>query len=236
MKPSENKIPRHIGIILDGNRRFAKRLMLKPWKGHEWGAKKVEALFDWCKEYGIKELTLYAFSIENFNRPKQEFNFLMNLFRKELTRMLTDKRIDNDKIKTNFVGRLYLLPKDIQELMQKNTKRAEKYNNYIINFAVAYGGRQEVIDAAKKIAEQIKKGKIDIDKINEETFSKNLYNNDDVDLVIRTGGEQRTSGFMIYQAVYAEYFFLEKYFPELNKQDIETVVTQYTSRQRRFGK
>ncbi|HLC56671.1 MAG TPA: polyprenyl diphosphate synthase [Candidatus Nanoarchaeia archaeon] len=235
MKPSENKIPRHIGIILDGNRRFAKRLMLKPWKGHEWGAKKVEALFDWCKEYGIKELTLYAFSIENFNRPKQEFNFLMNLFRKELTRMLTDKRIDNDKIKTNFVGRLYLLPKDIQELMQKNTKRAEKYNNYIINFAVAYGGRQEVIDAAKKIAEQIKKGKIDIDKINEETFSKNLYNNDDVDLVIRTGGEQRTSGFLIWQANYAELIFLDKYWPEFTKKDFAYCIEEYSKRQRRFG-
>src|SRR3989344_8760270 len=106
MKPSENKIPRHIGIILDGNRRFAKRLMLKPWRGHEWGAKKVEKLFDWCKEYGIKELTLYAFSEENFDRPKHEFNYLMDLFKKEFTKFKDDPRIKNE-MKINFIGRIY---------------------------------------------------------------------------------------------------------------------------------
>ena len=150
MESNNNKVPKHLGIIIDGNRRFSKILMMKPWMGHELGARKVEKLLDWCKELDIKELTVYAFSIENFDRPKEEFDFLMNLFRKEFTDLLTDKRIDNDKIKVNFIGRLKMFPKDLQDLFRKNMERSKTYNNYIVNFAMAYGGRAEIIDATKK--------------------------------------------------------------------------------------
>src|SRR3989344_915456 len=173
MKPTIGKVPKHIGLILDGNRTFSRRLMLKPWRGHEFGAKKVEKLFEWIKELGIKELTLYAFSIYNFNRPKEEFDYLMKLFRESFEKAIKDKRIHEDKIRINFIGRIHMFPKDVQEKMQELMEVTKKYDSYIVNFAMAYGGKTEVIDATKKIAEQIKKGKLNINEINEETFSKN---------------------------------------------------------------
>ena len=175
MKPSNNKVPKHIGIILDGNRRFSKRLMMKPWKGHEFGAKKVEKLFEWCREFNIKELTLYAFSLENFYRPKKEFCYLMNLFKKELKKLLNDKKVDKYKIKIRFIGRIHMFDKDLQKLIKKVMDKTKNYGNYIVNIAMAYGGRQEVIDAVMKIAYNLKKGRLRLEDINEEVFSKNLY-------------------------------------------------------------
>lgn len=232
----KSKVPKHVGIILDGNRRFSKRLMMKPWKGHEWGAKKVEKVFDWCKEIGIKELTLYSFSVENFNRPKIEFDYLMNIFRKEFEKLKNDKRVDENKIKINFIGRIWMFPKDIQEKMNYLMEKTKKYDDYVVNFAMAYGGRAEVVDAVKRIAEQVKKGEIDIENINEESFSRNLYMEDEPDLIIRTGGEKRTSNFLIWQSSYSEWFFLEKMWPEFEKEDLVKVIDEYSKRERRFGK
>ena len=229
-------VPKHIGIILDGNRRFAKRLMLKPWKGHEWGAKKVEKLFEWCRELDIKELTLYTFSLENLNRPKEELDYLMNLFKNEFNNLLSDERIDKDEIRVNFIGRLWLLPPDLQDVMQKVMKKTEKYNRHIVNFAMAYGGRAEIIDAAKKIAEKAKEGKIDIDEINEDVFSQHLYLSSRPDLIIRTGGEKRISGFLIYQGDYAEMCFVDKMWPEFEKTDLINAINDYANRERRFGR
>ena len=236
MESNNNKVPKHLGIIIDGNRRFSKILMMKPWMGHELGARKVEKLLDWCKELDIKELTVYAFSIENFDRPKEEFDFLMNIFRKEFTDLLTDKRIDNDKIKVNFIGRLKMFPKDLQDLFRKNMERSKTYNNYIVNFAMAYGGRAEIIDATKKITEQIKKGKLKIEDINEEVFKKNLYLESEPDLIIRTSGEKRLSGFLLWQGSYAEICWCEKYWPEFEKEDLIKAIEGYAKRERRFGK
>jgi tritrans,polycis-undecaprenyl-diphosphate synthase [geranylgeranyl-diphosphate specific] len=236
ISPSENKVPKHIGIILDGNRRFSKRLMMKPWKGHEWGAKKVEKLLDWCKEIGIKELTLYTFSVENFNRPKEEFDYLMNLFRREFEKLKDDKRIDENRIRINVIGRIWMFPKDIQERMRYIMEKTKNYDNYIINFAMGYGGRAEVVDAAKKIAQQVKDGKLDIEQINEETFSRNLYMADEPDLIIRTGGDHRTSNFLNYQAAYSEWIFLEKTWPEFEKEDLVEAISDFSKRERRFGR
>jgi tritrans,polycis-undecaprenyl-diphosphate synthase [geranylgeranyl-diphosphate specific] len=228
-----NIVPRHIGIILDGNRRFSKRLMMKPWKGHEWGAKKVEALLEWCKEFGIKELTLYCFSIENFDRPKREFDYLMDLFKREFEK---DERIHKNKIKVNFIGRLWMFPKPLQKIMNKLMKMTEKYDNYTVNFAMAYGGRAEIIDATKQISEQVKKGKLDIKDINEKVFSKNLYLDSEPDLIIRTA-ESRLSGFLLWQGSYAEIIFLpNKLWPEFEKKDFVACLREYDSRERRFGK
>ena len=236
MKPTENKVPKHIGIILDGNRRFAKRLMLKPWKGHEWGAKKIEKLFEWCKDLNIREMTLYAFSIQNFNRPKEEFDYLMELFRKEFDNYKDNTKIHKNKIRINVIGRIWMFPKDIQEKMHEIMDKTKKYNQHIVNFAMAYGGREEVIDAVKKIGEQVKQGKLNIEEINEETFSKNLYSSDEPDLIIRTGGEKRTSNFLIWQSHYSEWFFLEKFWPDFEKEDLINVIEDYKNRERRFGK
>lgn len=230
----DNKVPRHLGVVIDGNRRFAKRLMLKPWKGHEWGAKKFEDLLAWCKEYGIKELTLYCFSIENFNRPKEEFDYLMNLFRKEFKKLKDDSRMD--KIKINFIGRLNMFPKDVQDAMKLLMEKTRDNKPYTVNFAMAYGGRAEVIDATRKIAEKVKEGKLNIDEINEEVFEKNLYNASEPDLIIRTS-ESRLSGFLLWQSAYSEIIFLpNKLWPEFEKEDFVKCIEEFNKRERRFGK
>ena len=228
------KVPKHIGIILDGNRRFAKRLMLKPYKGHEYGAEKIEKLLEWCKELGIKEITLYCFSIENFNRPKNEFEYLMNLFKEEFTKLKDDPRIKD--IKVNFIGRLNMFPKNVRDSMNVLIENTKSNKPYTINFAMAYGGRAVVIDATRKIAEQVKNGKLDVDKINEEVFEKNLYTASEPDLIIRTSGEKRTSGFLIYQGAYAELIFVDKMWPEFEKEDLINAIKEYSNRERRFGK
>ena len=236
MEASSNSIPKHVGIILDGNRRFAKKLMLKPWKGHEFGAEKVKKLLEWAKDVGIKELTLYAFSYENFNRPKKEFDYLMYLFRKEFDNLIDNKDISKNKIKISFLGRLYLFPKDIQERMYRIMDKTKNNDKYIVNFAMAYGGRAEIIDAVKRIGEKIKEGNLDVKSINEKLFNDNLYMGDDADLIIRTGGEKRTSGFLPWQGTYAELIFVDKSLPEFEKEDFLQCIKEFQSRKRRFGK
>tara|TARA_Y100000310_G_C20669747_1_gene809596 strand:- start:394 stop:1104 length:711 start_codon:yes stop_codon:yes gene_type:complete len=236
MKPTPNNIPRHVGIILDGNRRFAKKLMLKPWKGHEWGAKKIESLFEWAKELKIKELTLYTFSIYNFDRPKKEFDYLMDLFKKEFERIKDDKRIYNDEIKINFIGRIWMFPEEVQEKMRNLAEKTKHHNKHIVNFAMAYGGRAEVVDAVKIIAEKAKKSELNIDEINEKVFADHLYMNNDVDLIIRTSGEQRTSDFLPWQGNNAEWIFVQKTWPEFEKSDFLECIEEYKRRDRRMGK
>lgn len=233
----DSKVPKHIGIIMDGNRRFARRLMLKPWKGHEYGAKKVQKVMEWCRDIGCKELTLYAFSVENFNRPKEEFDYLMDIFRKEFDNISRDESIvHKNRIRINFIGRIWKFPEDITKKMQKLMNDTEGYGQTTVNFAMAYGGRAEIIDATKKIAQRIKEGNLDIDSINEEVFLKSLYTESQPDLVIRTSGERRTSGFLIYQASYAELFFCDKMWPEFDKEDFMKAVDSYMYRERRFGR
>ena len=146
-----SKVPRHIAIILDGNRRYAKKLGMHPWKGHEFGVKRLEELLNWCQELGIKELTLYAFSTENFNRTKQEKDFLFNIFKKEFVNMKYREDIFKNKIRINVIGRLNMFPKAIRKAMLDIMERTKKHKNFIVNFAMAYGGRQEIVDAFKKI-------------------------------------------------------------------------------------
>ena len=227
-------VPKHVAIVLDGNRRFAKKLMLKPWKGHEWGKGKVEKLFEWAKELGVNELTLYAFSIQNLNRPKEEFDYLMKLFVESFNGIKNDIKIK--EVKMNFIGRINLFPKEVQKAMNELMEKTKDNIPYIVNFAMAYGGQEEVIDAVKKISEQVKDGKLDINKINEESFKDYLYLKDSPELIIRTGGEKRTSNFLNYQAAYSEWIYLEKMWPEFEKEDFEECIKEYSSRQRRFGR
>lgn len=230
------EVPKHIAIILDGNRRFAKKLMMKPWKGHEWGAQKIGDLLEWCKELEVKELTLYAFSMQNFNRPKDEFDYLMKLFLDFFTNEEYNSKIHKNKIRINFLGRIHLFPKEVYEAMVKLMEETKHYPDYQINFAMAYGGREEVIDAVKKISEKIKDGDIDINQINEEVFSENLYTDHEPDLIIRTGGDHRTSNFLIWQSWYSEWCFLEKTWPEFEKEDLINAINDFSKRERRFGK
>jgi tritrans,polycis-undecaprenyl-diphosphate synthase [geranylgeranyl-diphosphate specific] len=233
---TESSVPKHIGIILDGNRRFSRKLMMKPWKGHEWGAGKVEKLFDWVQELGVKELTLYAFSYENFNRPKEEFDHLMRIFKNEFDKAMKDDRIHNNRIRINIIGRIHMFPEDVRASLQKIMDATKGYGDYIINFAMAYGGRTEVIDATRKISQRIKDGTLDIDDINEKTFQECLYMEDEPDLIIRTGGAHRTSNFLVWQSIYSEWVFLEKTWPEFEKEDLIQAIGDFVSRERRFGR
>ncbi len=231
-------VPRHIGIILDGNRRFAKRLMLKPWKGHEWGAETFRKFMDWCFDLGIEEITAYVLSIQNFNRPKHEFDYIMNVFRKEaedwLQNRLEEFRQKGTRI--SFIGRNWMLPKDVQELQNKIMEATKNNSPRRVNFAMAYGGREEIIDAVQKIAEEAKKGKIDPKKINEEVIAQHLWLNSDPELIIRTGGDNRTSNFLTWQGIYSELIFIEKFWPEIQKEDVVACIEEYKNRERRFGR
>jgi|SRR3989344_4505675 len=224
---------KHLAIVLDGNRRLSKKLMLKPWMGHELGEKKVEKLLEWCKEFEINELTLYAFSIQNFNRPKEEFDYLMRLFYGSFERIKEDPRIKDVKI--NFIGRISMFPEKVRNSMNELMDKTKDNNPYTINFAMAYGGQEEVIDAVKKISELVKSNKLDISRINEESFRDFLYLKGSPELIIRTGGEKRTSNFLNYQAAYSEWIYLEKLWPEFEKEDFIECLKEYSKRQRRFG-
>ena len=232
-------VPRHIGIILDGNRRFAKRLMLKPWKGHEWGAQKFRTFLDWCFELGIEEVTAYGLSLQNFHRPKEEFDFLMGIFRNELEHLLTPEKqseLREKGVRFTVIGRIWMLPSDVQELAKKVMETTAPNGKRRVNLALAYGGREEILEAVQRIAQEAKEGTLDPAKINEDVFEKHLWLNSDPDLIIRTGGEQRTSNFLPWQSTYSELMFIEKYWPELKKEDLVACVNGFLERERRFGK
>ncbi len=231
--------PKHIGIIIDGNRRFAKRLMAKPWKGHEWGAKKFRKFTEWCFELNVKEITAYAFSIQNFNRPKEEYEKIMEIFKKEAKEMLKPeelKKLNEKGTRIRFIGRQWMLPKELQELQNKIMEKTKNNSLRTINLAIAYGGREELIDAVQKIAKEAKKGKIQPDKINEELIGKHLWLNSEPDIIIRTGGEKRTSNFLAWQGVYSELMFIDKFWPEMEKEDLIACIEEYKNRERRFGR
>ncbi len=234
-------IPEHVGIIPDGNRRLAKRLMKKPYKGHEWGLEKIKKVLEWCEEAGIKVMTFYVLSLENLEkRPEGELDFLFSLARKEIESMLReeDHVLHRNRVKVNFFGRLDLLPEGLQEVIRKLTEKTKGYSNYFLNLAIAYGGRQEIVDASRRIALEAREGVIDPEKIDESMLRSYLWTNGfpDPDLIIRTGGEKRVSNFLPFQSTYSELVFLDKFWPELEKEDFLRAVREFGERQRRFGK
>lgn len=233
--------PEHIAIIPDGNRRFAKRLLERPWKGHEWGAGKIRELVGWCKEKGVRVITIYSLSLENLNsRPKDEIRYLMALAKKELRDILDNKRsfVHQYKVGVAFFGNLEKLPEDVQKLMADVTKKTKIYSNMFLNFAVAYGGKQEILEAVTKIGRKTKKGLINPEKITEKIFRRNLQTNGfkDPDLIIRTGGEKRLSNFLSFQSAYSELAFVDSLWPEFSKKEFFQVIGDFEERERRFGK
>jgi len=233
--------PIHLGLIPDGNRRCAKRLLKQPWKGHEWGISKIKTVFEWCRELGIKTITFYALSLENMDkRPKRELDFLFNLARKETRDILENNEnfVHKYKIRVRFIGRLKRLPGDLQENMKKIEKMTKDYKNYIINFAIAYGGRQEMVDACRTIAFNVAKGRLKPSAITESVIKHNLYTNGgtDPDLIIRTGGEKRLSNFLLFQSAYSEFAFIDSFWPNLKKKEFVSAIKDFSCRERRFGK
>jgi len=209
--------------------RFAKKLVLQPWRGHELGAGKVEKLFDWCSELGIKQVTLYCFSIENFNRPKKEFDFLIKLFKKEFRKYKGSEKISGNGIKIRFIGERARFDAELQDIMKELEEETAKNSKFIFNFCMAYGGRQEIVDACRKLAGSNL-------SISEENLRRNLWLADEPELIIRTGGEKRMSNFLTFQSAYSEWVFLDKMWPEFEKEDLISCIDEFRSRERRFGR
>lgn len=234
----KGKIPKHIAIIMDGNRRLAEKLGLKPWEGHRLGAEKVEDVLNWCLDLGINTVTAYAFSTENFNRPKEEVEKLFDLFEEYFNKVATDKKTHENRMRVRAIGRIDRFPKRVRDAIKRAEEATKNYDNFYLNLAVAYGGRQEVVDAVKKIASKVKQGSLDLESIDENTVSKHLYTNGlpDPDLIIRTSGEERISGFLLWQSAYSELYFCESFWPGFRKMDFLRAIRTFQQRKRRFGR
>jgi len=235
----DEKMPEHIGVILDGNRRWGSEHSISPWAAHGFGANKVEDLLDWCLDIDIKTITIYSFSIENFSRPQKEVEELMILLNERLNKMISDERIHTNEVHIRAIGRINLLPESTQKLIKKVEEATKNYNRRYVNMALAYGGRAEIIDAMKKIAKEVEIGKLSADYIDEDVIEDHLYTShlpkSEPDLIIRTSGEERLSGFLLWQGAYSELFFIDVYWPDFRRIDLWRAVRTYQRRERRYG-
>lgn len=236
----DGEMPDHIAIILDGNRRWAAERALKSWIGHRQGAERVGQLLDWSLDLGVRSVTLYAFSTENFSRSPREIEELLHIAEEKLLEVLSDERIHTNKVRIKVIGRIELLPKKLQELIRKVEENTKTYNKQFLTVALAYGGRAEIVDAARKIAKEVKRGELPLEKIDEALFEKFLYTahmpKQDPDLIIRTSGEERLSGFLLWQSAYSELCFLDAFWPDFRRIDLLRAVRTYQQRKRRYGK
>jgi len=224
-------VPKHIAIIMDGNRRWAREKGFPTLEGHRKGYSMVKKVAQWCLDRNIKILTVFAFSTENWNRSKKEVSYLMNLLKYGLR---NDVSIFNKKnIRLNVLGRIEELPKGLQKEIKRAVEKTKNNTKAVLNLAINYGGRAEIMDAIKRI---IKKGLLAA-KITESLIAQNLYTRSmpDPDLIIRTSGEIRTSGFLTWQGVYSELYFCKTYWPDFSEADLDKVIAEYQKRQRRFG-
>ena len=231
-------VPRHLAIILDGNRRFARWAGLKELKGHELGAKRLREVLRWCKELGIKCVTVYAFSTENFNRSKEEVEYLMDLFAREFKKMATSKRVKKYKIRVRALGDLSRLPKRVRMAIKEAERATRTHDGYQLNVAIGYGGRVELAQAVRRICERIEDGELKLGDVDERLIGDHLYTAGlpDPDLIIRTSGEERLSGFLLWQSAYSELYFCEANWPAFSKIDFLRAIRTYQNRERRFGK
>ncbi len=227
--------PEHIAIIMDGNRRWAKKRMLPIKMGHREGAKTLEKMVRYANKIGVKYFTVYAFSTENWKRSEEEVTALMDLLKNYLDDY--SKRADSENIKVKIWGDITALRKDLQKSIIDCEERTKLNTGVNFNICLNYGGRDEMVKATRKIAEKVKSGELAIDEITEETISQNLYSNGtpDPDLMIRTSGELRTSGFLLWQLSYTEFIFLDKLWPDFNEKDLDECIEIYKKRNRKFG-
>ncbi len=233
----KNPVPNHIAIIMDGNRRFAQSIGFSPSIGHQFGTEKIKDTLDWCVELGIKSLTLYAFSTENFNRDENEIEQLMDLCFNELSKAKNDSRIHKNKVRISVIGQIDVLPEHIQKESMTLMDQTKFYENYNLSIAIAYGGREEIVNAIQKIAQDVEVGKLDLEDINEQKVTSYLYTKDlpDPDLILRTSGEERISNFLLWQMAYSEFYFTDVYWPAFQKRDFLKAVYSYQQRKRRYG-
>ena len=230
----EEKIPNHVGIILDGNGRWAKERGLKRSAGHKEGYKTLQILSKYALKRGVKYLSVFAFSTENFKRSDEEVKYLMELFLKVFKKSV--KEFNDDNIKVVFSGRKEPLRDDVYAAMKYLEKETEMNTGGVLNICLNYGGQAEIVDTTKKLVQMALNGDINIEDINENMFSKNLYNNlPPIDFMIRTSGEERISNFMLYNLAYAELYFPNCYFPDFKEEEFDKAIKEYNKRDRRFG-
>ena len=233
----EMKIPEHIAIIMDGNRRWAKENGLSTPQGHKKGAETLEKITKHCNKLGVKYLTVYAFSTENWQRTREEVGALMFLFDKFVEKYLVAA---TENMKLRIIGDLddETVPKSLAKKMRKLMEQTKDNTGLELNVAFNYGGKKEIVKATKEIAEEVKNGTLDINDIDEEVFANHLYTKgeSDPDLVIRTSGEMRTSNFLPWQITYSEFIFLDKYWPDFSCEDVDNCIAEYNNRNRRKGK
>ena len=227
--------PKHIGIILDGNRRWAKAHGMAAIEGHKVGAQRVKDIVKYSYDIGLKYLTVYAFSTENWKRTEEEVGALMLLFNKFLDKYI--KIADTKNVKIKFIGDRTALSKSLADKMAKAEERTKNNSGLLFSVGINYGGRDEIIHAVKNISEDVKNGKIKSEDITTDLFSNYLYTAGmpDPDLVIRTSGEMRTSNFLPWQIVYSEFLFLDKYWPDFSEEDLDNAIEAYQKRNRKFG-
>lgn len=238
MDVKPESLPKHVGIIMDGNGRWAKKRGLLRSKGHKEGAKTFRKIGEYAADIGIKYLTFYAFSTENWNRSTEEVSAIMNLFREYLEEAKEREGENEEKqLRLRFIGDKSRLPDDINALIKEAEESTEKHNRVFINIAINYGGRAEIVEAAKKIAELAAKGELRPEDIKEQTLSDLMYtaNQPDPDLIIRPSGEYRTSNFLVWQSAYAEYVFTDVLWPDFTCDDFDRCMRIYARRNRRFG-
>jgi undecaprenyl diphosphate synthase len=233
---NKNNIPAHVAIIMDGNGRWAKKQGKARVFGHQAGAETVRRILEVSGEIGIKYLTLYAFSTENWNRPKEEVDALMSLLVKAIHGEL--ENLIKNQVRLMAIGNLKSLPEECQKELLNAIEKTANNKGITLILALSYSGRWEITNAIQQIAEIIQNGKLNAKEISEETICTflNTKNIPDPDIVIRTGGEQRISNFLLWQIAYAEFFFPQKFWPEFQKEDFLQIITDYQSRERRFGK
>ena len=230
-----NRIPQHIAIIMDGNGRWAKKQKLARIKGHVAGTKIIKNLIRSCSDLGVKVLSLYCFSTENWRRPMEEVNFLMDLVRSYLVREANDMVAEG--VRLRGIGDLEPLPDKVKREIFRVSEMTKDCSKIELNIAINYGGRQEILRAVKAIAEEIQIGKFNVEDLNETTFSQYLYTTGqpDPDLMIRTSGEQRISNYFLWQLAYTEIYFTDVNWPDFNEEELYRAVIAYQKRDRRFG-
>ena len=230
-----NNMPKHIGIIMDGNRRWAKEKKIDPKLGHKAGAEKLEQIAQFANDIGIKYLTVYAFSTENWKRTEEEVGALMALLKSYVYKML--KKQESNNIRINILGDIERLDNGLKNSIKKILEETKNNTGLTLNIAFNYGGRDEITKAVKKIAQKAIDKEIDVDKIDESTISDNLYTvgQPDPDLLIRPGGEQRISNFLLWQLAYTEMVFITKYWPDFEEEDLIEAIFEFQNRNRKFG-
>jgi tritrans,polycis-undecaprenyl-diphosphate synthase [geranylgeranyl-diphosphate specific] len=236
----ECEIPQHLAVIMDGNRRYAREVMGTDDvnKGHERGKEKLREVLDWCIDLDIKYLTVYAFSMENFNREGSEVDYLMEILSDALREFADDKRVEKYQVAIRVIGDVSLLPEFVKESMEYAYEKTKGYSRYFLNLAIAYSGRQDITEAVRAISQDVLDGKISVDDIDEGMISERMSMSDipDPDLVLRTSGEIRVSNFLLWQIAYSELYFTDVYWPGFRYIDLLRAIRTYQQRHRRFGK